>query len=145
MYIYIYIHISIYMICTCIYIDVSRTLYFFRFSQFRWYSEFYEFADYVVLELYIGLSPFPVIVTTRIISCLVGDSGIPINFHLPLWVGRGTTQIIYTSECLVKKIPLYRCKKEGTNPQKGHPNPQGETKFPSWKICLIPNLDVPGS
>ena len=34
----------------------------------------------------------PVIVTTRIVSCLVGDS--ELNLHLPLLLGRGTTQHI---------------------------------------------------
>ena len=40
----------------------------------------------------LGCPPFPVIVTTWIISCLVGDS--KLNLHLPLLLGGGTTQII---------------------------------------------------
>ena len=34
-------------------------------------------------------------VTTRTITCLVRYSDIPINLHLPLLLGRGTTQDIY--------------------------------------------------
>ena len=40
----------------------------------------------------LGYSPFPVTVTTRIIPFL--GTGIPINLHLPLLLGRGTTQNI---------------------------------------------------
>ena len=38
----------------------------------------------------LGLSPFPVIVTNRIITFLVGDPNL--NLHLPLLLARGTTQ-----------------------------------------------------
>ena len=44
------------------------------------------------IELYIGFSPFPVIVTTRIITFLVGN---PYKPSFPLLLGRGTTQLIY--------------------------------------------------
>ena len=42
-------------------------------------------------ELYIGLSPCPVTVTTRIIIFLVGDPNL--NLHLLLLLGGGTTQL----------------------------------------------------
>ena len=42
----------------------------------------------------VGLSPCPITVTTRIIIFLVGD---PINLHLPLLLGGGTTQNISES------------------------------------------------
>ena len=41
--------------------------------------------------LYLGLSPLPVAVTTRIITCLVGD---PYKPSFATVTGRGTTQII---------------------------------------------------
>ncbi len=46
------------------------------------------------MKTYLGLSPFPVIVTTRIVSCLVGNPNL--NLHLPLayWEGVPTTQDI---------------------------------------------------
>ena len=42
--------------------------------------------------LFIGLSPLPVTVTTRIITFLVGD---PYKPSFPLLLGGGTTQSIY--------------------------------------------------
>ena len=39
----------------------------------------------------VGLSPFPVTVTTRIITFLVEDP--ELNLHLPLLLGGGTTQL----------------------------------------------------
>ncbi len=44
-----------------------------------------------VFLLWLGLSPFPVIVTTRIITFLVGN---PYKPSFPLLLGRGTTQIM---------------------------------------------------
>ena len=44
--------------------------------------------------VYLGLSPFPVIVTTRIVSCLVGDPNL--NLHLPLSLGRGDNPMYVT-------------------------------------------------
>ena len=44
---------------------------------------------------YFGLSRLPVTVTTRIITYLVGDSGIPINLHLPLASWEGATPKTY--------------------------------------------------
>lgn len=49
----------------------------------------YEFIFIFVAQLYFGLSPFPEIVTTRIITCLV--SGI----LLKLLLGSGTTQLYH--------------------------------------------------
>ena len=43
-------------------------------------------------QLYFGLSPLPVTVTTRIITFLVGDPNL--NLHLPQLLGGGTTQVI---------------------------------------------------
>ena len=46
--------------------------------------------------------PLPrLLVTTRIISCL--GSGIPINLHLPLLLGRGTTQLICLKDCIPRE------------------------------------------
>ena len=42
--------------------------------------------------VWLGLSPHPVTVSTRIVPFLVGDTGIPINRHLPLLLGGETTQ-----------------------------------------------------
>ena len=42
--------------------------------------------------VFLGFSPFPVTVTTRIITFLVGDPNL--NLHLPLLLGGGTTQSI---------------------------------------------------
>ena len=39
-------------------------------------------------------------VTTRIITFLVGNPGIPINLHLPLLLGGGTTQMIHMVGCV---------------------------------------------
>ncbi len=44
------------------------------------------------IYIYVGLSPFPVIVTTRIITFLVGN---PYKPSFPLLLGRGTTQYIW--------------------------------------------------
>ena len=46
---------------------------------------------YEKLDLYVGLSPFPVTVTTRIITFLVGN---PYKPSFPLLLGGGTTQPI---------------------------------------------------
>ena len=50
----------------------------------------------IYIYIYIGLSPLPVIVTTRIITFLVGNP--ELNLHLPLLLGGGTTQYIYISD-----------------------------------------------
>ena len=49
-------------------------------------------ARFLPSTVSLGLSPFPVIVTTRIITFLVGDP--ELNLHLPLLLGRGTTRSI---------------------------------------------------
>ena len=48
-------------------------------------------ANHIYYILYFGLSPLPVRVTTRIITCLVGN---PYKPSFPLLLGGGTTQII---------------------------------------------------
>ncbi len=58
-------------------------------------------------ESYIGLSPIEVVVTTRILTFLVGDSK-KLNLHLPLSLGRGTTQIIHNIQCsIILDIYIY--------------------------------------
>ena len=51
--------------------------------------------------LFIGLSPFPVIVTTRIITFLVGN---PYKPSFPLLLGRGTTQSIHISYVCLRYV-----------------------------------------
>ncbi len=51
---------------------------------------------------YVGLSPLPVRVTTRIITFLVGN---PYKPSFPLLLGGGTTQLI----CFIGKIPAWSC------------------------------------
>ena len=52
---------------------------------------FHDFWGGDFFSIYFGLSPFPVIVTTRIITFLVGN---PYKPSFPLLLGRGTTQNI---------------------------------------------------
>ena len=54
-----------------------------------WDISFFGVKQY---HKYLGLSPLPVTVTTRIITFLVGDPNL--NLHLPQLLGGGTTQQI---------------------------------------------------
>ncbi len=60
------------------------------------------FQGYVgkFLHLFIGLSPLPVRVTTRIITFLVGNLYKP---SFPLLLGGGTTQLIHDMNMISKK------------------------------------------
>ena len=59
-------------------------------------------------QICFGLSPLPVTVTARIITFLVGDP--ELNLHLPLLLGRGTTQDMFIlhvpsiSKSLIRQI-----------------------------------------
>ena len=64
------------------------------------FSSQYCFLKGMFDVVYFGLSPFPVIVTTRIITFLVGN---PYNPSVPLLLGRGTTQSI-----LIYKIQSWK-------------------------------------
>ena len=56
----------------------------------------------------VGFSHFPVMVTTRIISCLVPDS--ELNLHLPLILGRGTIQCTFRDRIGIKKKTSFQMK-----------------------------------
>ncbi len=60
-----------------------------------WVDVFFSLA--AIYNVWFGWSPFPVIVTTRIITFLVGN---PYKPSFPLLLGRGTTQ------CMVGSIPV---------------------------------------
>ena len=65
---------------------------------------FYLYKDWrtlVINGLYLGLSPLPVTVTTRIITFLVGD---PYKPSFATVTGRGTTQLISLLNGLVKWV-----------------------------------------
>ena len=53
------------------------------------------------LGIYIGLSPFPVIVTTRIVSCLVGN---PYKPSFATITGKGDNPR-YTLDWILHRIP----------------------------------------
>ena len=53
----------------------------------------------------LGCPPFPVTVTTRIITCLVGDP--KLNLHLPQLLGGGTTQVIPNVFQMFPKIGVF--------------------------------------
>ena len=56
----------------------------------------------------LGCPPFPVTVTTRIVTFLVGDP--ELNLHLPQLLGGGTIQVIYyiyTKKPVVGTIEVY--------------------------------------
>ena len=57
---------------------------------------------HIYICIYIGLSPLPVRVTTRIITFLVGN---PYKSSFPLLLGGGTTQYIYI--CVFIYIYIY--------------------------------------
>ena len=59
---------------------------------------------YIYICIYIGLSPLPVRVTTRIITFLVGN---PYKSSFPLLLGGGTTQYIYIYMCIYIYIYIY--------------------------------------
>ena len=63
-------------------------------------------------QLYFGLSPFPVIVSTRIITFLVGDPYKPSFAILPLLLGRGTTQALLKYPLKYKKKHNGSCHQE---------------------------------
>ena len=57
----------------------------------------------IYIYIYIGLSPLPVRVTTRIITFLVGN---PYKPSFPLLLGGGTTQYIDKRSSLTKQINI---------------------------------------
>ena len=67
----------------------------------RWFSFFQAGICWLLLSrrVYIGLSPLPVRVTTRIITFLVGN---PYKPSFPLLLGGGTTQGIYDYDLILR-------------------------------------------
>ena len=61
-------------------------------------TSLYIFNVHNIFQLYLGLSPLPVRVTTRIVTFLVGN---PYKPSFPLLLGGGTTQIIPILLCFL--------------------------------------------
>ena len=84
-------------------------------------------------SLYLGLSPCPAIVTTRIITCLVGDSEIPINLHFPLLKVDNPNYTMQVSNKLLSVIDVVHLQS-----RVDHRNPPDPLRVCRWTHGLEP-------
>ena len=81
-------------------------------------------------RVYLGLSPLPVTVTTRIFTFLVGN---PYKPSFPLLLGRGTTQGISISVCCKVRCNMWIVDQDNLDPPMGFVFSQA-LRIPGWTL-----------